>query len=37
MFRFRPHSTIGYEVPAEAMEAFFERTAPTAGELPIAA
>jgi len=24
--RKRPHSTIGYRVPAEAMDAFFERT-----------
>ena len=27
--RRRPHSTIGYKVPAEAMAAFFERTAPS--------
>ena len=26
--RKRPHSTIGYQVPAEVMEDFFERTAP---------
>lgn len=26
--RSRPHSTIGYQVPAKAMEAFFERTRP---------
>ena len=26
--RNRPHSTIGYQVPAKAMEAFFERTRP---------
>lgn len=32
--RRRPHSTIGYKIPAEAMDAFFDRTmecaAPTA-------
>ena len=28
--RNRPHSTIGYQVPAKAMEAFFERTKPAA-------
>ena len=26
--RKRPHSTIGYQVPAEVMEDFFKRTAP---------
>lgn len=26
--RNRPHSTIGYKIPAEAMDAFFERTKP---------
>ena len=26
--RNRPHSTIGYRVPAESMDAFFERTRP---------
>lgn len=35
--RRRPHSTIGYKVPAEAMEEFFERTAPKPEELPMAA
>lgn len=35
--RKRPHSTIGYRVPAEAMDAFFERTAPKLDELPMAA
>ena len=35
--RRRPHSTIGYQIPAKAMEAFFERTKPTAEELPVAA
>ncbi|GKG89786.1 hypothetical protein CE91St32_08280 [Gordonibacter pamelaeae] len=35
--RKRPHSTIGYQIPAKAMEAFFERTKPTAEELPMAA
>lgn len=28
--RNRPHSTIGYRVPAKVMDAFFERTKPTA-------
>lgn len=28
--RRRPHSTIGYRIPAEAMDGFFERTAPHA-------
>lgn len=28
--RNRPHSTIGYQVPAKVMDAFFERTKPTA-------
>ena len=28
--RNRPHSTIGYQVPAKAMDAFFERTKPAA-------
>lgn len=31
--RNRPHSTIGYQVPAEAMDAFFERTKPAAGKV----
>lgn len=35
--RRRPHSTIGYKIPAQAMESFFERTEPTEGELPMAA
>lgn len=35
--RRRPHSTIGYKVPAEAMEEFFERTAPKPVELPMVA
>lgn len=35
--RRRPHSTIGYKIPARAMEAFFERTKPTEEELPMAA
>ena len=35
--RRRPHSTIGYQIPAKAMEAFFERTKPAAEELPVAA
>ena len=26
--RMRPHSTIGYQVPAKVMDAFFERTSP---------
>ena len=26
--RRRPHSSIGYKIPAEVMEAFFERTKP---------
>ena len=26
--RRRPHSTIGYRIPAEAMDGFFERTEP---------
>ena len=35
--RRRPHSTIGYKMPAEAMEEFFERTAPKPEVLPMAA
>lgn len=35
--RRRPHSTIGCKVPAEAMEEFFERTAPKPEELPMVA
>ena len=34
--RRRPHSTIGYKMPAEAMEEFFERTAPKPEVLPMA-
>ena len=30
--RNRPHSTIGYQVPAKAMDAFFERTEPAVGK-----
>lgn len=35
--RRRPHSTIGYQTPAGKMEAFFERTAPKPGGMPLAA
>ena len=35
--RRRPHSTIGYKVPAETMAAFFERTAPSLEAMPMAA
>lgn len=35
--RKRPHSTIGYKVTAEAMDAFFARTAPKPEAMPIAA
>lgn len=35
--RRRPHSTIGYKMPAEAMEEFSERTAPKPEVLPMAA
>lgn len=35
--RRRPHSTIGYKVPAEAMAAFFERTEPKPESMPMAA
>lgn len=35
--RARPHSTIGYRIPAEEMEAFFERTRSLCEELPAAA
>lgn len=35
--RSRPHSTIGHQAPAKAMEAFFERTARRGEELPLAA
>lgn len=33
--RRRPHSTIGYQVPAQAMESFFERTKPAEEGLPM--
>lgn len=32
-----PHSPIGYQVPAKAIEAFFERAARRGEELPLAA
>lgn len=35
--RRRPHSTIGYQIPAKAMESFFERTKPESESLPTAA
>ena len=35
--RGRPHSTIGYQIPARAMDAFFERTRPRTEGLPMAA
>lgn len=35
--RKRPHSTIGYQIPARAMELFFERTKPAEERLPMAA
>ena len=35
--RRRPHSTIGYQIPARVMESFFERTKPTGERLPMAA
>ena len=35
--RKRPHSTIGYQIPASAMESFFERTKPAEEGLPMAA
>ena len=35
--RRRPHSTIGYKVPAEAMAAFFDRTGPKPEAMPMAA
>lgn len=34
--RRRPHSTIGYKIPAQAMESFFERTKPESKALPMA-
>lgn len=35
--RSRPHSTIGYRVPAEVMDAFFEKTLKACEVLPFAA
>lgn len=35
--RKRPHSTIGYKVPAQAMEPFFERTKSESEPLPMTA
>lgn len=35
--RRRPHSTIGYKVPFEAMEGFYERMAPKPEDLLMAA
>ena len=35
--RRRPHSTIGHQIPANAMESFFERTKPAEEGLPVAA
>lgn len=35
--RNRPHSTIGYRIPADAMDSFFERTKPKGGETLLAA
>ena len=35
--RRRPHSTIGYRVPAQAMESLFERTKPEPETMPLAA
>ena len=35
--RRRPHSTVGYRVPAELMGEFFERTSGCGGEAPLAA
>ena len=35
--RKRPHSTIGYQIPARAMESFFERTKPEPKASPMAA
>ena len=32
--RRRPHSTIGYQMPARAMESFFERAKPVEGGFP---
>ena len=35
--RRRPNSTIGYQVPAQAMDSFFERTKQAEEGLPMAA
>ena len=35
--RRRFHSTIGYQIPAQAMESFFERAKPAEEGLPMAA
>lgn len=35
--RRRLHSTIGYQITANAMESFFERTKPAEEGLPVAA
>lgn len=35
--RRRPHSTIGYQVPARAMDSFFKRTKQAEEGLPMAA
>ena len=35
--RKRPHSTIGHQIPAQAMESFFERTKQAEEGLPMAA
>lgn len=35
--RRRPHSTIGYQVPARAMDSFFKRTKQAEEGLPVAA
>lgn len=35
--RRRPHSTIGYRIPAQAMDAFSGRTKPKPEGLPLAA
>lgn len=34
--RRRPHSTIGYQMPARAMESFFERAKPAEGGVSMA-
>ena len=35
--RKRPHSSIGYRIPAEEMESFFERTSPPGKSMPLSA